>query len=1129
VGGLLRFAFAAAPISAAFASWVDGKMGRAVVGRTGGAVGANKYIDVRGAFTAKRDDGLGVFSAVALRHEVMVCSTLTRLSMAAASRRGAGARARRQPHGFAWLHALDARTTGAGTAGEFLWRPVTAGATPATQDQLDATKEILAELDLCIRDDRARPLPGDRRSWDIPVDEVLSAAMPPAPSAVGAPPPDPARRRVAWIQSWLKYNTSRSRIPRRFVSSLVGPCGRRLLSREALFPHHEAPDWFLAIERCLLADVSTRAMLPAWHVGTPAGARPCAESRASERRADPRAGAGSAIFVSAAPDLFDGRQSSGGYTEPPTHQRRWPAAGAAAIVSYESTSDGTGVAPGGFALTVTLDSEGGLAPDGVSQLRDLCEVGWTAAPPRPDRAELAGLIRQLQVAPDRPGARLTSDCLAMLLLVQWATTAPVGRLMQHEHRCLLLEWRAVLRDRAFPPALGWIRGHASRLDWPFPAQAACDAAAAKVGSRLPADEAWRREVPKDESLFVLWDARTDRPILGGWAAAIASRSAERARAAAIASTRSGGGAWLEAKLLGSSFLGEWQRRGLAGKAGPAERARAGAQADTLWGPGTRCRWTIEQPAIRQGSIELLERPCTLCGAGYRDKWHLHILECAATQPAWDRVDAVAATEWAALAAQDFGEAEQVMVDVGHLWQRWRSGETIAGFSLVQHAVGPAAPDVHGVLGADDGTPTVYAIEDVAHLSRAFKEVQQALREAQGKAPPSTAHLPQSGFVLQHSSGQHCLAIKVMELWRGWAQQRGLDLRSPTVEFGSATARTLQRETERAAVVPDDRTRRAKHDFWCLWGGFTAWARRHFGGAITELFTGLLNRTGPWAHVFTYDEEDEVWGAAFDAWLREGGEERIWGEDRPAGEWQIGNPPYSAAEVLRFCRYARAALRPVMGIVPRFSGSGKDRVDNMAVARAHQGEVCAHFDSGTLAFVPFGVWAGLETRGDHAHRRAQMEVIIVTWAAPPLSVAARAELEAMVATTGVKGAWPLLHTEHPWNLQPPRMITALPLEGARTAFVTAAEALRLAAADTSMDPVEADDDSPSADAGQAPPPPSPACRPSCWAHGGACGGGRTGRWAPRRQACTRGWCPLGAARWPGATFRMPSWSCAWPAA
>ena len=167
VGGLLRFAFAAAPLSAAFARWVDGKMGRAIVGRTGGAVGQNKFIDVSGAFSSKTDDGLGVFSAVALRHEVMVCSTLTRLSLAAAARGGAGARARRQPHGFAWLHALDALTAGAGTAGEFLWRPDAAGVRPAAQDHLEAAREILAELDLRIRDDRARRPPADRRAHGI--------------------------------------------------------------------------------------------------------------------------------------------------------------------------------------------------------------------------------------------------------------------------------------------------------------------------------------------------------------------------------------------------------------------------------------------------------------------------------------------------------------------------------------------------------------------------------------------------------------------------------------------------------------------------------------------------------------------------------------------------------------------------------------------------------------------------------------------------------------------------------------------------------------------------------------------------------------------------------------------------
>ena len=229
----------------------------------------------------------------------------------------------------------------------------------------------------------------------------------------------------------------------------------------------------------------------------------------------------------------------------------------------------------------------------------------------------------------------------------------------------------------------------------------------------------------------------------------------------------------------------------------------------------------------------------------------------------------------------------------------------------------------------------------------------------------------------------------MELWRGWARTRGLDLGSPTADFGDAVAGTLEREAGRAAATPDDRSRSAKHDFWCLWGGFTAWARRHFGGEITELFTGLLNRTGPWANVFTYDRDDDVWGATFDAWQRADGSDRVWGEGRPVGEWQIGNPPYSAAEVLRFCQFARVAARPVMGIFPRFSGTGRQRVDNLAVAQDHGGEVCAHFSAGTLAFVPFGVWAGNETRGDHSGRRAQMEVIFVTWAAPPLTPAARA--------------------------------------------------------------------------------------------------------------------------------------------
>ena len=84
------------------------------------------------------------------------------------------------------------------------------------------------------------------------------------------------------------------------------------------------------------------------------------------------------------------------------------------------------------------------------------------------------------------------------------------------------------------------------------------------------------------------------------------------------------------------------------------------------------RWIIEQPAIRQGDIATLARTCTLCSKGYVGRWHQHILECDATRATWDRVDAVAATEWAALVAQDYGEAESIMEEVGHLWPRWLS-------------------------------------------------------------------------------------------------------------------------------------------------------------------------------------------------------------------------------------------------------------------------------------------------------------------------------------------------------------------------------------------------------------------------------------------------------------------------
>jgi hypothetical protein len=219
------------------------------------------------------------------------------------------------------------------------------------------------------------------------------------------------------------------------------------------------------------------------------------------------------VWLADAAGIFDGAQASGGYDTPPLHSK---ADDLAVQLSYESTSDGTSIYPGGFALTVTLDTKGRLSADGSTALRETCLVGWYAAPPAPDRAELAGIVSQLRLCPDAPDARIAADCLAMLLLAFWACSASPRQIMAHEQRVLLREWRALLRARTHGrPSMGWMRGHAARNDWPYPAQAACDRAATRVHECLPPNEDWRREVPTDEALFVLWDWRADRPVLGG--------------------------------------------------------------------------------------------------------------------------------------------------------------------------------------------------------------------------------------------------------------------------------------------------------------------------------------------------------------------------------------------------------------------------------------------------------------------------------------------------------------------------------------------------------------------------------------------------------------------------------------
>ena len=99
-----------------------------------------------------------------------------------------------------------------------------------------------------------------------------------------------------------------------------------------------------------------------------------------------------------------------------------------------------------------------------------------------------------------------------------------------------------------------------------------------------------------------------------------------------------------------------------------------------------------------------------------------------------------------------------------------------------------------------------------------------------------------------------------------------------------------------------------------------------------------------------------------------------GDETSESAWLSGNPPYSRAKVLEFCSWAAAASRPLVSIIPRFS----DGIDNIPDVHKHGGAVAAHFRAGTLAFTPFGHWFGRETRGDHAARRADLEILFVTW-------------------------------------------------------------------------------------------------------------------------------------------------------
>ena len=128
-------------------------------------------------------DGLGAPSAVAIRREMVLTRTLSRLIRASLP----GASTVQS----AWLATLDGRAGLTHEPGTWLWD--TADATKTHADHLDAVREVLKDCDL--QDARPQRHPGQRRKWDVLIRTVLTSA-PTQPGRIDAP----AATRKRWLQ-----------------------------------------------------------------------------------------------------------------------------------------------------------------------------------------------------------------------------------------------------------------------------------------------------------------------------------------------------------------------------------------------------------------------------------------------------------------------------------------------------------------------------------------------------------------------------------------------------------------------------------------------------------------------------------------------------------------------------------------------------------------------------------------------------------------------------------------------------------------------------------------------------------------------------------------------------------------
>ena len=65
---------------------------------------------------------------------------------------------------------------------------------------------------------------------------------------------------------------------------------------------------------------------------------------------------------------------------------------------------------------------------------------------------------------------MATDCEGARDAVELAVSAPMGKLLTHKNRVLLLEWRGRMREaleKGVQVSIGWMKGHADRVDWPW--------------------------------------------------------------------------------------------------------------------------------------------------------------------------------------------------------------------------------------------------------------------------------------------------------------------------------------------------------------------------------------------------------------------------------------------------------------------------------------------------------------------------------------------------------------------------------------------------------------------------------------------------------------------------------------